>query len=1122
MGRVYHLILFLLLAAVILVSPLAVHANEANLRSLGVIVPLEKPAPGAKLILDEIVYVEASVDQGKVLVWPSYGRVLSSGLPGGPMLPALEYLVHVPRGYRAVVQVVPLSYHVVPISAGELEKLPPLLAFYARRQVLSLTQEELERAVYPSVLYLHYPAVVNGERFEKIIVYPVQYSEGKLVIIDAFRLRVWLEPAETLQSGPVTSKPVVLVLARDYKLAKFVAGLVEKAHPGVTVYPAGLENVTRLGKLLPLQMPISGILSPPRGAPLLPLLYGYNYTLAALIRGYVAWAHEHLGVNYLIIVGGASDIPPSYYYFSPLEYVMVGLYNAWIPTDFFYADLNLDFVPDVYVGRIPFSNVNMLKMYFEKVELYQRYQRRPSVLVIGSHPFNTAPPVAEAMMSTYTLRLHAFTHLESSFMTRVLGNYTVENFRRLFLNESQPAWILVIAHGLGSLWADYFYNKTLDMITPVKLLTSRDILYGSIKRDRLAVVTSVACINGAWDTDLVPPAFPLGVSIGEAIVESWGGVAYVGHSRVAFDWVVNPPVFNITNETVIGNFGGVLLLHGYFMKMWNEGARTLGEAIWKGAVMYLSDKLAGVIPDEPPIPVVVVNNTLPVSYVMVLELELLGDPLLQLPSPLGKSSPSSYPRIEGTKLEVNASVLYGPGLVAGVVPAFKPLTYENLTLVGVGIKAARIARIKNFMLDLYALESVTSLKTGKPLHLGGVLTGNLLIGVERGDGYLLMQAVAAGVGARYENGGLHIRAWDLGLVSAPFSPVYIYVDGDVARVVYNSSIDISIPYNKPGVHIVYAAPLRPIYSAVPIMMVAGRGLQVTQAALEEMLTSILHKLYSSLVTVSVSKPLSISIGGVAVVGSTLRIPVRVTLDGVPVKARVEAWVDGVRARVYSNGTGIYTVVAEGLKPGVHTILVKTLYNTTYIRAEGVTAASIVVDKSVAEAIRVVEKVNASITRDINYAANTLSEKITRRIASAETSIKNEILAESEKLADLLSDRIRIVESLVEKMSVEISKKLDMLNESLSATVKSGFESLASEMKTGLDEVKRSISDVINTKITEVEGRLEAINGKIVSLQDTLNQRLSQLGSSQVISIALTGLTLAAVIVSSILLGVRRG
>jgi hypothetical protein len=93
------------------------------------------------------------------------------------------------------------------------------------------------------------------------------------------------------------------------------------------------------------------------------------------IKKYVAYAAENLGTQYVLLVGG-----DTYDYrnftgknsisFIPSIYVTTGEIAKFVPVDPAYADINLDNIPDIAIGRFPVRNSSELNMMITKTLAY--------------------------------------------------------------------------------------------------------------------------------------------------------------------------------------------------------------------------------------------------------------------------------------------------------------------------------------------------------------------------------------------------------------------------------------------------------------------------------------------------------------------------------------------------------------------------------------------------------------------------------------------------------------------------------------------------------------------------------------------------------------------------------
>ena len=102
----------------------------------------------------------------------------------------------------------------------------------------------------------------------------------------------------------------------------------------------------------------------------------YNWTLALAI---IAYLRNQSDIGHLLIIGGANEIPPSFYYQSE----MLRSWESWIPTDYFYSSPDYDLYPNIYVGRIPFNSASLVQAVIDKIiRWYNATSIRPNWLLL--------------------------------------------------------------------------------------------------------------------------------------------------------------------------------------------------------------------------------------------------------------------------------------------------------------------------------------------------------------------------------------------------------------------------------------------------------------------------------------------------------------------------------------------------------------------------------------------------------------------------------------------------------------------------------------------------------------------------------------------------------------------
>src|SRR5258705_12701887 len=76
------------------------------------------------------------------------------------------------------------------------------------------------------------------------------------------------------------------------------------------------------------------------------------------IQRYIRYAESHMGIQYVLLVGGdmydyRSYVTPNGISFVPSLYAPTGDIVQYAPVDPLYADINVDGVPDLAIGRFP-------------------------------------------------------------------------------------------------------------------------------------------------------------------------------------------------------------------------------------------------------------------------------------------------------------------------------------------------------------------------------------------------------------------------------------------------------------------------------------------------------------------------------------------------------------------------------------------------------------------------------------------------------------------------------------------------------------------------------------------------------------------------------------------------
>jgi len=384
------------------------------------------------------------------------------------------------------------------------------------------------------------------------------------------------------------------------------------------------------------------------------LLENYNWTLALKIISFLRDQAAHPFLTHILLLGPSDEVPPSFYFLSYDNYYMVDAWNGWVPTDMFYMSPDYDLVPNYAVGRIPVDDpeqaayvIRKIRDWHHNVSADETWFRK--AFLSGGYPFGYIFMHGEAFVSKllregYVRKLNAnakyrtdHTYNKSSVSDCLSGGY---------------GWAFMVAHGSGDAMADMLYNETLDEMRLEWLVDKWD-LENLDTNPAVPIIMSVACMNGAWDEEILPPGWFWPPSFGEAcLLSPAGGIAYIGASRVS--WAM--PFYNLTMGVLDVEDPLACQYLASILKAYNQSAGptiTLGEIFSKGLLNYM-----GVYYD----------------LTTIMEFGLLGDPCLTLPVFDEPYEPERIRDVEITnsvaeiQVESIAPYLYYSGAAEGTIP----------------------------------------------------------------------------------------------------------------------------------------------------------------------------------------------------------------------------------------------------------------------------------------------------------------------------------------------------------------------------------------------------------------------------------------------------------------------
>jgi len=361
-----------------------------------------------------------------------------------------------------------------------------------------------------------------------------------------------------------------------------------------------------------------------------------------LIDNYQSW-----GIEYVLIVGNHNDIPMRYC-FGPASN-----YNA-IPTDFYYADLtgnwdsdrdgiygeenddSPDFNPELYVGRIPFNDTDIVKNICQKTINFEQNTEswKKKTLLLGAiinfeNEVGLGNPLTDCAVLMEKLWDDVYSANGFSRTTMyekdgiVPSDYdcdyplTKENVIEQWSNGYGIVnWG---SHGSSNgayrrYWSeDKNFNNVPDIDEIVKsdsFILSYDAI--SLNDDKPSIVFSCACSNSDPDDPN---------NLGASLLEN-GAVAFIGATHDPFYY------YGWEHE----NDGGSITMDYLFFEFFINLNQTCGEALYNSLFHYWND-----------------DDLLP-SYINMFTFCLYGDPSLSFDTFTGVSPPNMPIKPSGPEL----------------------------------------------------------------------------------------------------------------------------------------------------------------------------------------------------------------------------------------------------------------------------------------------------------------------------------------------------------------------------------------------------------------------------------------------------------------------------------------
>jgi len=998
------------------------------------------------------------------------GRVNAPGLPDLPVLVKVITLDGYIPPDRVRVGVIVKSFHIEYTNAP-VAPTPEPLEYMPGAQYRVVYKPN--PSIYHSTSYFPGRLVsysvwhgLGGRTLIIVRFYPINYrpSDGSLVVVDSADIVVAYPNPRPAGDGGEN----VLILTSS-KLASAVGDLVKLYKSlGYNVTVETVEYIDSHYK--PAEPPpYPGFASPPEKDPVYAeLLAKYNFNLSLKI---IEFLRESEGrFSYVVIVGDAATVPPSYYFAYPMPRLL-DPYNMWIPTDFFYASPDYDLAPNYYVGRIPFSDPMEISSYVKKLAEWYRSDayKRGALYMSGGYPFATPEMFGETALATMTYR-NSTSNFYVNILARTLGNYSNLTVKKIFSGEAGALWYFALSHGNGVALGDLIVENVPPGAPPTfrfEILMNVTELLKLKTNPSVPIVSSVACMNAAWDEALVDPSrwYFKPPSFGEAVLLSRaGGVAYLGSARIAWELLGPKGLYRVVNGTLLAEYYGASFLHEEIIRAYNTlgtSGATLGQVFATGLAMYAAKVLALYSQDP---------FDMAIALSEVFKATLLGDPAAKLPKlPTVKPGELRISSVEarGYKLMLNLTSTHLLAYAYGSMPVYGVPSTIDLVLHGIpGVYGLRVFRVYKEYGTLSGYKGVAAANITIPANGTGVFeaeTGRvhsgllLVVVVEPGRGIYRFIYGAVGVHMKPSSliagSLLTVEAYGLDLLNIRAADLYVAGRLFASRVpVVGGFLNWSaaLPYLAPGSYEVTLTPSTPTYYPLG----GYEGFQAPPG-----LAGVASMLLSGRVTVYSQGQLSIEAGAptLSEPGEAV-IPVEVLYMGEHVNASLKASVEGPAGPVEASvegSNGYYKLTIPLNAPGVYTISLKAHYENSTLKASGSALITITVAKDLYGGIAVVEgaleKANANLESLIEGV-----KLLNGRLAAVNTSL------------GVLLGEVRVINGSI----IEIKTSIGVVRERL--------DKLVSSVGVVRDDIV-----LINSKLGRIEGRLVSLENGVAKINTSL-------------------------------------
>jgi hypothetical protein len=504
----------------------------------------------------------------------------------------------------------------------------------------------------------------NKKTHVYVRLFPVQYKplSGEAVLLTETVVDVYYRPRKTevkLNPASPFDDECVVICPAEFLAAAESLGAFHEIEEGITTYIATNEWIDTNYSCVTDTPPWLGYAHEQPA-----VIQNYDYDLAKKIVAFMRDTLAHPNLEYITLLGDGGRVPPSYY----CKFQASSQTEAWVPTDMLYASCDFDYVPNYSSGRVSVSDTLEAIHVVRKIRDWHAsadWSWFSCAAVTGGIPFGTAQYIGE-LITCDVVNRDAFNGHNVTKLYETDGYFTESVCDDYLRGDEECGIFFQISHGSGP--AIYYDDGT-------SINAGELISYPA--HTNVPIVASVACVCGAFDTDLVPD-LGFATSFGEGVLKSpAAGIAYYGGSRSnsgSPSWYIDDGNLIVTRDWYMSE------LLTYVWDAYHDGAGTLGEIHRAAFDTFLANNDM---------------SALQTNRKTYFEAILLGDPALAVP-----------PQIEGSSYALPFLDAQTPEyLNARDYPVYHNAENESISVVSISDSPGAVTKLMDGFALSRALDS---------------------------------------------------------------------------------------------------------------------------------------------------------------------------------------------------------------------------------------------------------------------------------------------------------------------------------------------------------------------------------------------------------------------------------